>query len=215
MNRVSEIYRSGITREANHLALGRERINLFRIKVDLQRAQKIRGIFHILLPFDEMAQPRDSLIFAVVRDKLSVFIFPMCCDTFFGDAMHFCGSNLYFEWLAARDHRSVQRLVHVRPGHCNEVFNSPGDRPPRVVDDTKRSVAVLHAVGDDSQREQVVDLVDRDPLLLQLQKDRVEPLGARLGGARYAVLFHLVFDELRHLCEKGFVLSPVPLDDVF
>ena len=48
------------------------------------------------------------------------------------------------------------------------------------MNDAERGIAVLHIVGDDAQREQVVDLVDRDSLLLELQVDGIEPLDAGL-----------------------------------
>ena len=52
----------------------------------------------------------------------------------------------------------------------------PGHRRPRLVDDAERRVAVLHAVGDDAQRHEVVDLIELDALALELLVDAVEAL---------------------------------------
>ena len=56
------------------------------------------------------------------------------------------------------DHRGVQRLVAVGPRHRDEVLDAPRHRRPRLMDDAERRVAVLHVVGDDPERDEVVDL---------------------------------------------------------
>ena len=81
-------------------------------------------------------------------------------DAFFGDAVHLLGPDLDFEGLPVRaDHGGVQRLVEVRPRDRDEILDAARDGPPLVVDHAERRVAVLHRVGDDAQRHQVVDLV--------------------------------------------------------
>ena len=102
VNRVGEIDRRRVARQRDDFAFRREGVNLFGIQVDLQRAQEIRRVLHFLLPLDEMPQPGDALIFAVVGDELAVFVFPVRGDAFFGDAVHFGRSDLHFERLARR-----------------------------------------------------------------------------------------------------------------
>ena len=82
------------------------------------------------------------------------------------------------------------------------------------MDDAERPVAVSNVVCDDAQREQIVNLIDRDALLFEFQVNRIQPLDTGLGGARNPVLFHLLFDKLRHFGKKRFVLAPVFFDHV-
>ena len=48
------------------------------------------------------------------------------------------------------------------------------------MDDPERGVAILHARGDDAHRQEVVDLLELDLLLLQLLVDAPEPLDAAI-----------------------------------
>ena len=78
------------------------------------------------------------------------------------------------------DHRRVQRLIAVRPRHRDEVLEPPRHRRPHLMDDAEHGVAVLHVPGDHPQRQEVVDLIERDVLALQLLMDRPEALDAAL-----------------------------------
>ena len=95
-------------------------------------------------------------------------------------SVRICTSN-----AAARpDHRGMQRLVEVRPGDGDEVLDAARDGVPLVVDDAERRVAVLHRIGDDAQRQQVVDLVQADLLPLHLLVDRVGALHPAVDAGR-------------------------------
>ena len=150
VNGVGEVDGSGVARQSDDLAFWCKGVDLFGIQVDLQRTEKIGRILHVLLQFHKMAQPRDAPIFAIVSDQLAVLVFPVRCYAFFSDAMHVRGSNLYFERLPAGDHRSVQRLVHIRPWHRDKILDAARNRHPDVVNDTKSRITILDAVGDDS-----------------------------------------------------------------
>src|SRR5262249_49537744 len=184
VNSVGEIDRSGVSRQGDDFAFRCESVDFFGIEIDLQRAQEIRRILHFLLPLHEMSQPGNSLILAIVRDKFAVFVLPMRRDAFLGNLMHLSCSNLHFEGLTAGYYGSVQRLIHIRPGHRNKIFDPAGDRAPGVVDDAECGVTVLDVVSNNSKGEKIVDLVDRDALLPELQKDRIKPFDARLRKAR-------------------------------
>jgi hypothetical protein len=74
----------------------------------------------------------------------------------------------------------------------------PGTGRPGLVDDAQRRVAVLHVVGDDAQRDEVVDLLDLDLLPLQLLADAPQALDAAVdlddrdvGLASFAVIVFL------------------------
>ena len=98
-------------------------------------------------------------------------------DAFLGDAVHVVGADLHLEGQAAvADDRGVQRLIAVRPRHGDEVLDPPGHRRPRLVDDAERRVAVAHRLRDETEGDEVVDLLEIDLLPLKLQVNAVETL---------------------------------------
>jgi len=88
-------------------------------------------------------------------------------NTFLGHLVHLFGADLDLELHSALDHhRGVQRLVEVRQRHRDEVLDAARHRAPQRVDRAERGVTVLHGFGDDADREQVIDLFDRNALAL-------------------------------------------------
>ena len=87
--------------------------------------QKFLRILQILLPFEQLAQPGESLYIA----DLKIFAFlvaPVRGDPFFGYPVHFMSSDLDFDALAVgTDNAGVQRLVHVRFRQRDIVFETP------------------------------------------------------------------------------------------
>ena len=158
---VGEIDGGGVARQHDHLAARREGVDLFRVQVHLQGGHELAGVLHVALPFHQVAQPGDALIVGR-RPLAALLVLPVRRDAFLGDAVHLLGADLHLEGLPVRTHhRGVQRLVEVGPRDGDEVLDAPGNRAPLVVDHAQRGVAVLHRVGDDAQRHQVVDLVER------------------------------------------------------
>ena len=142
VNGVGEVDRRGVARQHDNFALGREGVNLFRIKIDFQRRKKFVGIADIALPLDHLPQPGQPLL--VLRRDRAVFVFPMGGDAFLRHLVHLFGANLNFKRRAIfGDHRSVQRLVEVRPRHGDEILDASGHRPPQVVNDAEHGVAIL------------------------------------------------------------------------
>ena len=67
------------------------------------------------------------------------------------------------------------------------------------MDHAQRGVAVLHRIGDDAQRHEVVDLVDRDLLPPHFLEDRVGPLDAPVDARRNALAAQFGFHRLADL----------------
>ena len=63
------------------------------------------------------------------------------------------------------------------------------------MDQTEDRVAVLHALGDDADRQQVVDLIYARALLLELLVDAVEALDAPLDARFDAMLLELLLQR--------------------
>ena len=178
VNRVREIDRRRLARQHDHLAHGREGVNFLRVQIHLERGHELARIAHLLLPLHQLAQPGDALIVGA-RPFAAFFIFPVRRDAFFRQAMHLLGADLHFKRPAARpDHRRVQRLIQVGAGNRDEVLDAARNRMPFVVNHAQRRVAVLHRIGDDAQRQQIVHLIERDLLPLHLLEHRVGALDA-------------------------------------
>ena len=101
----------------------------------------------------------------------------MGSDAFFGDLVHLFGADLDFKRRAFfSDHRCVQRLVQVGPRHGDEIFDSPGHRPPCIVHDAQNCITILDRPCDDPHGEHVVHLIHLDVLFLQFAVDAEQTL---------------------------------------
>ena len=88
-----------------------EGVDLFRVEIDLERRHELGWVVHIVLPFDQLAQPAYAL---VVRRRAvpALLVFPVRGDALFGHPVHLLGANLHFEGEAARaDHGGVEGLI--------------------------------------------------------------------------------------------------------
>ena len=178
VNRVREIDGRRPAGKPLHLPLRGEDVHLFGIQVDFQVLDELVRVAHFLLDFQELPKPLEVPFVAMIADA-SFLVFPMGGDALLRVAVHLLGANLYLErHTALADHRRVQRLIAVRPGHGDEVLDAPRHGRPRLVDDAEGGIAVLHAVGDDAQGHEIVDLVELDSLAFELLVDAVETLEA-------------------------------------
>src|SRR5258706_15886795 len=92
-------------------------------------------------------------------------VLPMRGDAFLRHPVHFDRSNLHLERCAVlTDHRGVQRLIAVRPGHRDEILDASGYRRPGLMDDAECRITVLHRFGDDPDSNEVVHLLEFDLL---------------------------------------------------
>ena len=82
-------------------------------------------------------------------------------DTEFRGAVHFPSADLHFKRNTVfADDRGVQRLVHVGLRRGNIIFEPPGHRPEHVVNDTQTVVTVNHAVHNDTNGVNIINLVE-------------------------------------------------------
>ncbi len=124
-------------------------------------------------------------------------------DAFLGDAVHLLGADLHFELMAAfADHRGVQRLVAVGARDGDEVLDAAWDGPPQRVDKAEDGVTGGHVLGNDADGEEIVDLVERAALALDLLEDGVEALDAPLHARLDVVLAQLLVEEIFDRAQK-------------
>ena len=195
VNGVGEVDGRAVGGNHDDFPLGREGVDLVGIEVHLQAGEEFVGVRHLLLPLDELANPVEALFVAGGDGVGAGLVFPVSGDAFFGDAVHFLGTDLHFELMAAvADHRGVQRLIAIGAGDGDEVLDAAGDGTPECVDEAEDGVAGSNILGDDADGEKIVDLVEGNLRALQLLIDGVEALDAPLD-AGFDVVFAQLFDE--------------------
>ena len=186
VHRIGKVDGRGARTEHLHLAGRREDEDLAVVQVDLHGFEELLGVGQVVLlgPVERAPQPcelvvealRGALLVAVGVARLLVE--PVGGNAVLGVLVHLLGADLHLEGAARRtDDRGVQRLVHVELGHCDVVFEAPGHGRPQGVDGSENAVALTHVVGDDAQRNEVVDLAEVLTLVLHLHIDGVEVLG--------------------------------------
>ena len=174
---VGEVDNGRALRKVEHVALGRKDEDLFGEEVILDGGEEFLRVLEVLLPFDEPAQPGEALGLAQFAGA-ALLVAPVRGDSLFGDLVHLGGADLHFHPLPLRtNHRGMQRLVHVDLGQRDVILEAAGNRLPTGVDHAQRLVALAQRGDDDAEGDQVIDLVEVQPLLLHLAMDRIDVLG--------------------------------------
>src|SRR6202008_2494481 len=83
VNHVSEVDGCGAARQLNHLAHGRECVNVLRVEVQLERVEEVLRVFDFLSPLDERSQGLQRLI-GVARAACACLLSPVCSGTCLG-----------------------------------------------------------------------------------------------------------------------------------
>ena len=97
----------------------------------------------------------------------------------FGALVHHLGADLHLQELPRRPHdRGVKRLVEVELGHGNVILETPLSRLPDGMDGAQSGIAVLNALGDHANANEIVDLVELQLLFLHLVENAPEVLRA-------------------------------------
>ena len=121
MDAVRKIDRHGADRQIDNIAARRKYKDLVGKNIHLDRIDEIAGIAHILMPFQQLPQPRQlgvkGLIAAGSRCRLAAAAFliaPVSGDTVLRNTVHLKSPDLDLQRLAvAIQHRRMQRLVHI------------------------------------------------------------------------------------------------------
>src|SRR5215211_8147145 len=171
---VGEIYGRRRARKADHIALGRKDEDLIGDELTLQRLHEVAGVGRFLLPFHHALEPGQAVHLTI---RKAVLVHPVRRDAILRRRVHFRGPDLYLQQLPFVGHDGrVKRLVHVEFGHRYVVLEAARDRLPDRVYDAKGAVAVAHAVDDDPEAGEVVDLVELLVATDHLVVDGVEVL---------------------------------------
>src|ERR1019366_1922735 len=205
VHRIGEVNRRGILRQDDNLPLRSEGVNLFRVEVDFQGGEELVGALHVPLPLHYLTQPGQPLFIA--RRHWTIFVLPVRRNAFLGHLVHFFGADLHLEGVPLLgDDGRVQRLVKGVAWNSDEILDAPRHRPPLVVNDAQHGIAIGFRLGDDAQRQHVVNLVHRDALPLQLLPDAVNALDAGFHLGLDLGFAQLLPDDGLHLGQKCLAL---------
>ena len=93
------------------------------------------------MPFDELADPVETLFVAGGDDAVFGLVLPVRGDSLFSDAVHLFGADLHFELMATfADDRGMEGLIAVGARDGDEVLDTAGHRAPKRVDETEDGV---------------------------------------------------------------------------
>ena len=196
MDAIGKVNRRRAAGQIDDLALGREDEDFIAEQVDLERFDELLGVARVVLPVQNLAQPV-QLVVQTIRRLLALLVAPVRRDAVFCDPVHLIGANLHLKGHAVFAHdRRMQRLVHVGLGHGDIVLEAVGHLLPERMHDAQHRIAILHAVHQYAQRDQVVNLLEGLVLQHHLAIDAVKVLGPAIDLELDAHLPDLVTQRL-------------------
>jgi hypothetical protein len=179
-------------------------------EIELEVLHEDTRVAHVVLPLQQRAQPGELLLEVV--ELTAFFVAPVRGDAELAGAVHLQRANLHFERITARAHdRCVQRLVHVGLGHRDVIFETPGQRLPKRMDDAQGAVAIFHRIDDDAHGREIVDRREVASFA-HLGVDRVKVFRAAGDVGFDAELLELAAQLLDHAGDGSFTLGALLCD---
>ena len=118
--------------------------------------------------------------------------------------MHLIRSNLDLKRLSCTaDERRMKRLVHIRLWHGNIILKTPRNGLIHLMNHTQSPITVLHCVHHDSNRRQIINLIQSFILLHHLFIDAEKMLGPAVNCGLYSSLLHMVTHFFYNLLNEG------------
>src|SRR5690606_26789563 len=214
VHREREVDRRRPLRQLLHVPPRREDEDLVLEQVDPKELHELLGLLRLLLPLQDLPEPRQRLIDVARRRPVPFLVPPVRRDTVLRGPVHFVRPDLDLVQPPARpEDRGVQRPVHVRLRRGDVVVEPLLQRRPLVVDHAQRVIAVRHRVRDHPDRHQVVDLVERPAPLDHLPMDRPHILRPPVHLARAPRVLQLLLQRLPQRLDLLLPLRP-PLRDL-
>ena len=134
-----------------------------------------------------------------------LLILPVRCDTELCRTVHLEGTDLDLErYTVGADDRRMQRLVHVRLRHRDVVLEAARNRGIHLMNHAERRIAVPHRFHDDTDRKQIIDLVDGLILVHHLTVDGEEVLHTSADLGIDARLLDMLRDLRDNVSDPGF-----------
>ena len=124
VNSISKIDNGTALRQGYHVTFGSEHENVFDIQIGFDALHDILSIIHILLIFNKLAYPSQTLLQFILLLNTGL-IFPMGRNTVFRRIVHLPGADLHLKRnLLLTHHRGVQGLIHIGLRSRNVVLKA-------------------------------------------------------------------------------------------
>ena len=194
MDGKGKVEHGGPFRQFDQFAGRCEDIDFVLIQVHLEVLHQVERV--VLLLFQGGTHGIEEFVQSTFG--FHAFVFPVGCQSAFGDLIHPAGTDLHFHPFVLRAHdRDVQALVSIRLRNGNPVFHTVGVRLVHVGNDriylpAFRTFFFKWSIQHDTDREQIVYTFKLDLLLFQLVVDRVDGFGTSFDielQARFLQLF--------------------------
>ena len=127
---VGEVYRCRTARQVDHPSLRRQHVNRLVEGGLFVVPDPVRSVGGVVSPAQQLAQPGDFLVVAVLGGRLAAFfVAPVGGDAKLGVVVHFARPDLNFNRPAVGTmHGRVQRAIVVAFWMRDVVVELPGDR---------------------------------------------------------------------------------------
>src|SRR5690606_29676166 len=176
MDAIGEVDRRRAVGQLDDVPGRRETVDHVLEDIRLERFDEFLGIRNFVVPVHELSQPGDFGFEALIALR-AFLVAPVGGDTVFGDLVHLIGADLDLDRMRLRpDDGRMEALVHALLRRRDVVVDLAGNRVPLAVYQAKDAVAVLHRVHENTDADNIIDLLERPVLAVHLPVDRVDVL---------------------------------------
>jgi len=165
--------------------------------------EQVAGIFAQALVFQQLADPCQTVVQLIVAFA-ALLVLPVGGNAVLGLLVHFAGADLHLKGDAlVPDDGGVQALVAVGLGGGDIILKAVGQRVVHIMDEAKGAVTLGQRIQNDTDRIDIVDLVEGLILHDGLAVDAVNALDPALDGSTLDAAFHqTALNDARHLDQK-------------
>ncbi len=175
---IGEIERRGALRQVQHLVLRAQRIDPVLGQFGIERPGQFVAL-PVLGLLQQLAHPGDLAVEGLLRALAAFLVLPVRGHAQLGLRMHLVGTDLHFNGAPFRtNHGGMQRAIVVGLGPGDVIVELARHRCPQCMHHAQRGIAGGDIVDHYPHRTDVVQLVERQPLLLHLPPDAVDVLRA-------------------------------------
>jgi len=141
---VSKVNRRGTARKLKDLAFGSENINFVREQIDFYMFDKLQRVVCALAHLDKPLNPAiDPTLADLNGGGIIVLIEPVRCNPVVGDLLHFLGADLNLDIHVHAEQGGMQRLVAVRLGHRNVIFEAARQGLIEAVHSAQNAITIV------------------------------------------------------------------------
>ena len=193
--------RRSLGKRDNH-SLWREDQNYGRQDVILETFHEFGGVSALVVSFNRLTYPCELCI-EVVPSGTAFLVSPVGRDSVLRKTVHFPGPYLHFERFSGRsDYGRMKRLIHIVLGIRNVIVKLARYGFPDGVNDSEDGITIRQRLDNDSKRQQIVELLDRESLAVHLFEDAVKMLCAPLDLACDPVFLQTRLQDLHRLVDR-------------